>query len=1111
LDKEQFFNRYVFSIKSDRLGGGAFGTVYKAYDKIRGEYKAIKIAEVKYLNGKEFSLISEVNATKNLDVHKNIANYESVYQFEMPNGIYDYAVMQFYHDGNLKEILSPQDLNEQQKYEISKGLLDGIHYLHRNQVIHRDFKPSNILISKFGNSITPKIADFGLSKMIASDEYSKISNSFGGGTLEYSAPEQLFGKPLKYNADLWALGVVCYEIFTGNRPFESDDVTGGADARRRIIYNNIINAPLPSDVNTIPPPFNEIIRRCLIKDPESRVSSSQELLSMFSEEIATGIAEEINLPPGSPNVALADATLITESFTQLHDREAIQRSAEKEEQRQKMEDEKYQKEQERIKAEERQEAERLRIEEERLEQEKQEEAKKREEERLQREKLEQEAKQKETERLDKEKREQEAKQKEQERLQQEKLAIANRNKEEERKAALALAIQQKEATKLKEAKEAARIKEELRLKELKQKEQQERERAAAEEQRKQRERIAKEKAAKEAKRKKKERDARTKAAHSEASSTKTEIIQEEAIPAEEERKKRTPIFMRLLIGLLAFGIGGTVAFNYLENPAVNVGETPLVIEYSLEDEDVPSITIDEIKKINDVQRLEAIILNTSDQEIKNAANGRIDKLRESEIKREWVKVQKLNTIEAYDEFRRNYPNNNYEKDIEKAISDILSKKEFSQEEDAWEFASKSNSISTIDNYLAKYPNGEYVEAARRLLQELNVKQEKTYWDNIKLQNNESRYLDYLNTYPNGTFANEAREAINDIKQLQEKGAWDRAVSTSTKSGYEDFANRYPTSKYLNKAKQELTKLEKSAYDKAIQSKDQKVIENFKRIYPKSKYIAEVDRVIKSLSVEKASEEKTEPEATTKGVITTNVAPLGSVSSLNSDRSEELPASIIEMEQELSVLPPGRFLHGCDSPEQDCHDDEGPARFIDMGSFVLAKYEVSQQLYKSVMGQDPSEFTGCPNCPVENVSYYDAIAFINKLNSQQSIYKYRLPTEAEWEYAATANSKYIYAGSDQLSAVGIYRKNSSNGTQPKGSRRPNKFDLHDMSGNVAEWCSDWYDEDAYKKPNEKPTGKKKVIRGGSWGDKSDFCRVSNRRSADPSQAHPFIGFRLARDK
>lgn len=297
--KDEFFQRFEIDVRDGRLGGGAFGTVYRTYDRITDQYKAVKVSEVKFINGKEFSLQAEFDATKDLPIHKNIANYESVYQFQMPNGLFDYAVMQYYPDGNLKEILKNEKLSDDSKKEIIDGIFSGIRYLHDYKILHRDIKPSNILISKRGGSYTPKIADFGLSKLVNSEDLEAITNSFGGGTLEYSSPEQLLGQDLRFNADLWAAGVLAYEIFVGKIPFISDDASGSAEAKRRIIYQNIVNAPLPPDIQKCPAPYDSIIRSCLIKDPAKRLQSANDLndvsvleqLLTYEEEDVTVIFE----------------------------------------------------------------------------------------------------------------------------------------------------------------------------------------------------------------------------------------------------------------------------------------------------------------------------------------------------------------------------------------------------------------------------------------------------------------------------------------------------------------------------------------------------------------------------------------------------------------------------------------------------------------------------------------------------------------------------------------------------------------------------------------------------------------------------------------------------
>lgn len=282
MTKKEFLQKYEIDVAHGRLGGGGFGTVYKAYDTINSTFKAVKVSEVKYLGKKKFSLIDEFNATRDLDAHRNIANYEAVYQFEMSNGVFDYAVMQYYPFGNLKELIRTQNLNTVQKIEIAKGLINGVHYLHQNHIIHRDLKPSNILIAERNNVYTPKIADFGLSKIYDSG-IEDISNSVGGGTLEYSSPEQLKGLPLKPNTDIWSLGVIIYELFIGRIPFETTTSVGNEIHRRHKILENIGSDKPIEGIEQCPHPFNEVVQQSLVKDQSLRLQSSQDLIVLLNQ------------------------------------------------------------------------------------------------------------------------------------------------------------------------------------------------------------------------------------------------------------------------------------------------------------------------------------------------------------------------------------------------------------------------------------------------------------------------------------------------------------------------------------------------------------------------------------------------------------------------------------------------------------------------------------------------------------------------------------------------------------------------------------------------------------------------------------------------------------
>jgi len=185
---------------------------------------------------------------------------------------------------------------------------------------------------------------------------------------------------------------------------------------------------------------------------------------------------------------------------------------------------------------------------------------------------------------------------------------------------------------------------------------------------------------------------------------------------------------------------------------------------------------------------------------------------------------------------------------------------------------------------------------------------------------------------------------------------------------------------------------------------------------------------------------------------------------------------------------GTFQMGSSSGDSD----EKPIHTVTVSSFFMDKTEVTQAEYRKVMGKTPSHFRGCDDCPVEKVSWHDANAYAKKVGK-------RLPTEAEWEYAARRGNKskgYTYSGSNDLDAVAWYSNNSGSKTHPVAQKQPNKLGLYDMSGNVWEWCSDWYDEGYYSgspqtDPQGSNSGKKRVLRGGCWYYGAYYCRVADR--------------------
>jgi formylglycine-generating enzyme required for sulfatase activity len=212
---------------------------------------------------------------------------------------------------------------------------------------------------------------------------------------------------------------------------------------------------------------------------------------------------------------------------------------------------------------------------------------------------------------------------------------------------------------------------------------------------------------------------------------------------------------------------------------------------------------------------------------------------------------------------------------------------------------------------------------------------------------------------------------------------------------------------------------------------------------------------------------------------------------------------------------GSFLMGCTSEQgDDCFSREEPVHVVTLSDFYISKYEVTQQLWRDIMGENPSYFQNCDQCPVEQVSWEDIQEFLVKLNEKTGK-NYRLPTEAEWEYAARggAQSAYSrYSGSDEVGLVAWYDDNSDGKTHPIGGRKANELGLYDMSGNVVEWCQDWfgpYSPSPQSDPQGPGEGSNRVQRGGSWSVTPQLCSVSIRFIRVPALRNSNVGFRLAR--
>ena len=225
---------------------------------------------------------------------------------------------------------------------------------------------------------------------------------------------------------------------------------------------------------------------------------------------------------------------------------------------------------------------------------------------------------------------------------------------------------------------------------------------------------------------------------------------------------------------------------------------------------------------------------------------------------------------------------------------------------------------------------------------------------------------------------------------------------------------------------------------------------------------------------------------------------------------------ITIPPDMVDVPRGTFQMGSNSGE----NDEKPLHKVTVSNYSISKTEVTFEQYDKFCddtgrGKPDDEGWGRGNRPVINVSWQDAVDYC-KWMSIQTGNSYRLPTEAEWEYAARSGSKRTgskYSGSNQLDAVGWYKNNSGFKTHPVAQKKPNALGLYDMSGNVYEWCSDWYG--AYSSspktdPKGPKSGSRHVIRGGSWDIVNYYCRVTNRLRNFPDDKHYYLGFRLVQE-
>lgn len=299
MDPKDFFKRYQYDIRTDRIDGHGWTSVYKGYDRLTQRIVLIRIAPV---TQDASPLHDEYEALRMLPRHQNVSNYEALYTFNTPQGVFDFAILPYLQDAPLAETLA-SDIDDAQRNQLATDLLEAIRFLHSHRLLHCDLNPNDIWVVRNNHSLIPKVV-FGLGK---------------GPELEallYNSPEYLSGQNLRYNTDLWSYGAIVYEILNGEPLFDIEGMRTLDEVRESLILQMNENRFTPK-LNHIESPWNEILKRCLIPDPALRTQNTQELFAILSATtiLPSAIASLppiVQTPPNEVPIPTKEATNVAE-------------------------------------------------------------------------------------------------------------------------------------------------------------------------------------------------------------------------------------------------------------------------------------------------------------------------------------------------------------------------------------------------------------------------------------------------------------------------------------------------------------------------------------------------------------------------------------------------------------------------------------------------------------------------------------------------------------------------------------------------------------------------------------------------------------------------------
>jgi len=1051
MTQEEFKSRYSFD-KNDKLGENAFGEVYKAYDNYLDRKVVIKITAVR-------NLCKEVEMAKALPVHPNIVRYE-----EDCNTIEDtdieqnYAILPYYEEGNLLQLLEKESLSIEQKESVLSQIIEGVEFLHDCGIIHRNLRPQNILMIRRENGeYVPKISDFSISKKWSINYISAIGKSFSPSEYSpYSSPEQLDNHKTYKNTDLWSFGVIAFQTFTGQLPFTTGEFTSASEAGRLELLRQITVGNLPDCIEQIPDPWQTLIRRCLIINIDKRIKNISEakiVLADFDRDIVgEGVTEtgdileineigkllseiiqapaeieqalpEINQPPIESEQTLpeinqtpieSEQTLVEINQTPIESEQAVtginEPTVEIEQALAEINHPPIEIEQVIIGINE------------------------------------------------------PAAENEQ--------ALAEINHPPIEIEQVIIGINEPVAEIEQTSGEAEQILPET-------------EHALVETE---------------------QTFGVTEQTPKETEQTSVEatpaLIEPEQVPAEIEQQA---------------SVEPEQITAETEEAPVETGQSSSEAEQSsLEPSDASTFSIleDEPSSQSDSPKKNIYFAIAAAAAVLLLIFGwwlivRNESPKPIDIPMVFVQggtfMMGCSDDESADCFED-------EKPVWKVTvsSFYISKYEVTQAE--WKEIMGSNPSHFKGDDLP-VENVSWNDV-REFIRKLNLKTGKQYrfpteaeWEYAARGGNRSRN----NKYSGSNTADSAAWYINNSKDET------HAVGTKLPNelGINDMSgNVWEWCDDCYSLYNGTTPTDsKASAERVLRGGSWNSEAGVLRVSNRASRSPEFlgDNLGFRLACSFNGHENLSQADTLRDIPkkqakdTVAQKPVDSKETQVKPQNKNYTETAESLNMEMIHVQGGTFSMGC-TPDQGSDCPEKTIQRVTLGNFYIGKYEVTQAQWKSIIGSNPSHFKG-DRLPVEQVSWSNVQEFIRKLNAKTGKH-YRLPTEAEWEYAARGGNKskgHKFSGSNTID-------NTGSGTYPVGTKSPNEIGIYDMSGNVWEWCNDWYgsySRTAVTNPQGPSSGSQRVLRGGSWMNRSTkLMLVSTRNAEKPEARYSYLGFRLA---